>query len=260
MWTVIAQKPDLLYMSMLVNVLKIIVIIIIIKEHPVFILSWQVHLNRAKPSHNQHWAIQPPNEGATRHEAMKLWDPATRCDGLPQIPLFYFVWFFWLFGFVKKKENVFGTLSNTPVTYLYIVNMYFNLLMSYNKYDQCSWWAGVSNCTRAETRSHLRKKDKILFFFLIYISITNIIAWQTCIGIGVCLAKCFLTLFLMRLCRELCLLLGSNWTPFACQAKWLHYEAIFTDERCLETVFSVYPAVDLPLCYLHRSHSLCSTE
>lgn len=171
MWTVIAQKPDLLYMSMLVNVLKIIVIIIIIKEHPVFILSWQVHLNRAKLSHNQHWAIQPPNEGATRHEAMKLWDPATRCDGLPQIPLFYFVWFFWLFGFVKKKENVFGTLSNTPVTYLYIVNMYFNLLMSYNKYDQCSWWAGVSNCTRAETRSHLRKKDKILFFFLnIYIN------------------------------------------------------------------------------------------
>lgn len=175
-------------------------------------------------------------------------------------PIVLFCLIFLIVWFCKKKENVFGTLSNTPVTYLYIVNMYFNLLMSYNKYDQCSWWAGVSNCTRAETRSHLRKKDKILFFFLIYISITNIIAWQTCIGIGVCLAKCFLTLFLMRLSRELCLLLGSNWTPFACQAKWLHYEAIFTDERCLETVFSVYPAVDLPLCYLHRSHSLCSTE
>lgn len=41
--------------------------------------------------------------------------------------------------------------------------------MSYNKYDQCSSWAGVSNCTRAETRSHLRKKDKILVFFLKYI-------------------------------------------------------------------------------------------
>lgn len=191
----------------------------------------------------------------------KQWNCGTRPPGVMvfhKSHCFILFALFWLFGFVKK-ENVFGTLSNTPVTYLYIVNMYFNLLMSYNKYDQCSWWAGVSNCTRAETRSHLRKKDKILFFFLnIYISITNIIAWQTCIGIGVCLAKCFLTLFLMQLHRELCLLLGSNWTPFACQAKWLHYEAIFTDERCLETVFSVYPAVDLPL--LHRSHSLCSTE
>lgn len=86
-------------------------------------------------------------------------------------PIVLFCLIFLIVWFCKKKENVFGTLSNTPVTYLYIVNMYFNLLMSYNKYDQCSWWAGVSNCTRAETRSHLRKRDKILFFFFnIYIN------------------------------------------------------------------------------------------
>lgn len=103
----------------------------------------------------------------------KQWNCGTRPPGVMvfhKSHCFILFALFWLFGFVKK-ENVFGTLSNTPVTYLYIVNMYFNLLMSYNKYDQCSWWAGVSNCTRAETRSHLRKKDKILFFFkYIYIN------------------------------------------------------------------------------------------
>lgn len=56
------------------------------------------------------------------------------------------------FLFVKM---VFGTLSNTPVTQMYIINMYFNLLMSYNKYDrQSSCFALMSLDTcRFETKT-----------------------------------------------------------------------------------------------------------
>lgn len=48
------------------------------------------------------------------------------------------------FLFVKM---VFGTLSNTPVTQMYINNMYFNLLMSYNKYDRQSFCFVLINVT-----------------------------------------------------------------------------------------------------------------
>lgn len=118
-------------------------------KHPVFIPSRQFHHSKTV-SLIRGWIVyQAVPQPALSNSAFlqtrwllvcEAMNCGTRVTG---VMVFHKSLFILFFVFVKM---VFGTLSNTHVTYMYIINMYFNLLMSYNKYDQWSWWIGLFSC------------------------------------------------------------------------------------------------------------------